>query len=595
MGMERACAVLEDGRLSCWGGAWKSFAPEVVPGVSDAVDVAVVGHTQEAFVARKDGSVLRVPARGPAATVPALRDVVEVTAGVNLVAARTRDGSVSVAESMPGHAKLTWRKLPVKGAKQVSAGGHVCALDAKEQVACFLVDEKKITPYSIPALGAVKRIASGGAATCAVLADGRSRCFEVGQGSRFKPIDLPAGELVGLANRDLDDGPTACLDTPEGLSCKWLNLGADGGMPYLGDRLVKSAAKPRTAQWVSNGAQACRRDTEGRVSCWGTVQHGLLGEPDTGFVTWPAKVPGVEGAVSLATGGLYTCASTDEGKVMCWGESPDDAGVPVDPRVRFVPGLTGVVKVVRVDLTELCAVKGDGSVACFTGRTEPSFWPLVDAPQLRGFREIHDVNGKSALVVLGAAGEVLEAHPFGFADSRITAVKLAPLAGMPVATRVLEEEGLIIAITEKEQAWTVRIEMEGVVGKPVREPKLDGAKEVVGTWAVLWNDGKVSFGDPRKGRVKREVVEPPVVHLLHGRGPDNQLCGVTAEGTVMCRGEERWARFVGLPKVVAEDSFWGQSCVIDTCGGVHCWGTNWAGQAGQSGVSSRPEPRPLAL
>jgi hypothetical protein len=117
---------------------------------------------------------------------------------------------------MPGHAKLPWQKLPVKGATQVSAGGHVCALDAKEQVACFTVGEKKIRPYSIPALGAVKRIASGGAATCAVLADGRSRCFEVGQGGSFKPIDLPAGELVGLASLDWNDGPTACLDTPEG-------------------------------------------------------------------------------------------------------------------------------------------------------------------------------------------------------------------------------------------------------------------------------------------------------------------------------------------------------------------------------------------
>jgi hypothetical protein len=95
--------------------------------------------------------------------------------------------------------------------------------------------------------------------------------------------------------------------------------------------------------------------------------------------------------------------------------------------------------------------------------------------------------------------------------------------------------------------------------------------------------------------VKRESVDPPVVHLLHGRGPDGQVCGITAEGTVMCLGEEKWARFVGLPKVVAEDSFWGQSCVIDTCGGVHCWGTNWAGQAGQSGVRSRSEPRPIAL
>jgi hypothetical protein len=166
---------------------------------------------------------------------------------------------------------------------------------------------------------------------------------------------------------------------------------------------------------------------------------------------------------------------------------------------------------------------------------------------------------------------------------------------MPVATRILEEEGVIIAMTDKEQAWTVRAGREGVVGKPVREPKLDGAKQVVSSWAILWADGRVSFGDPRTGRAKRETVEPPVVQLLHARGPDSHLCGVTADGMVVCGEDGKWARFPGLPKVVATDSFWGQSCVIDTCGGVHCWGTNWAGQAGQGGASSRSEPRPLAL
>lgn len=46
--------------------------------------------------------------------------------------------------------------------------------------------------------------------------------------------------------------------------------------------------------------------------------------------------------------------------------------------------------------------------------------------------------------------------------------------------------------------------MESNFGKPKREPKLDGAKRLVSSWAVLWNDGTVSFGDPRMAAVKRE-------------------------------------------------------------------------------------------
>jgi hypothetical protein len=70
--MERACAVLEKGGLSCWGGTYRSAAPEVVPGVTEAIDVAVVGFTQEAFVVRRDGSLLRVAGTAVSA-VPGFR------------------------------------------------------------------------------------------------------------------------------------------------------------------------------------------------------------------------------------------------------------------------------------------------------------------------------------------------------------------------------------------------------------------------------------------------------------------------------------------------------------------------------------------
>lgn len=593
MGMERACAVLEDGRVSCWGGQWRGHVPQVIAGVDEAVQLAVVGHTQDAFVVRKNGSLVRVRPDGTSSAVPGLGEVVEVAAGVNLVAARAKDGTVQVTEILPGRASFTWQKLPAKGVTQVSAGGHVCALDAKGQVSCFTVDGKKIKPYSVPALGAVKRILSGGSATCATLADGTNRCFEVGQGPSYKPIDLPAGKLIGLANLDWNDGPMACLDTPAGLACKWLDLGSDGEIPPI-ERFPPLGTKAGTAAWVSNGKSACLLSEAGKVSCWGFPGFGLLGEPDPGFVSWPSKVPGVEGAVSVATGGLYTCASTDDGKVTCWGDRGDDKSLAIDPKVRVVPGLSDVAKIVRVDNDELCAVKKDGAVVCFGGRAEPTSRPQKDAPALPGFRQILYLNGKNAVAVLTGQGALLTARPFGTWDARMTNASLEPVAGVPVAARLFYEGDVVIAIGESEQAWTMDADAEGKLSKPRREPKLDGAKRLVSSWAILWNDGTVSFGDPRGGGVKREKA-PPLVDLLDGRGPDSQLCGITTEGVVMCRGETAWGRLPGVPKTVAADSFWGQACVIDTCGAVHCWGTNWAGQAGVSGVAHRTEPRPVDL
>lgn len=594
MGMERVCAVLEDGRVTCWGGRWRSHAPEVVAGVDDAIQLAVVGHTQEVFVVRKDASLLRIAPDGTVAKVAGLGEVVEVAAGVNVIAARAKDGTVQVTESIPGAAKLTFRKLPAKDVKQVSAGGHVCTLDTKEQVSCFMVGEKGIKPYSIPALTGVKRILSGGAAACATLADGTSRCFEVGQGPSYKPIDLPAGKLVGLTSVDWNDGPTACLDTKAGLWCKWLNLGSDGEIAFIDKAPPQGSTKPGTAQWVSNGKSACLRDEAGKVSCWGSKGHGLLGEQDPGFLTWPVLVPGVEGAVSVATGGLYTCASTDGGNVMCWGHRGDDRSQAIEPKVRVFPGLSNVAKIVRTDSEEVCAVKKDGAVACFGGRTEAPSRPLADAPDLLDFRQIHNLNGKNAVALLNAQGALLTAAPFGTWDVRMTNAKLTAVTGLPAAIRLLDEDDVLIALTEAEQAWTLSVGRDGSLGKPKREPKLDGARRLVSSWAILWNDGTVSFGDPRGGKAKREKA-PALVELLDSRGPDSALCGISGEGFVMCRGDKEWSRLPGLPKVVAADSYWGQSCVIDTCGGVRCWGTNWAGQAGASGALSRAEPQPVEL
>ncbi|MEZ4299967.1 MAG: RCC1 domain-containing protein [Polyangiaceae bacterium] len=595
MGTSRACAALEDGRVSCWGGEGRGYQPHVIDGVDDAAQVAVVGNTDDVLVARKDGSVLRIGRDWKVTKVTGLKDVVELRAGTNLAAVRAKDGTAQVAEVMPGAPKLIFQKLPVKDAKQVTAAGHTCVLDAQEQVHCFLVSGIKIKPYSIVALPPVKRLLSGGAATCATLADGTNRCFEVGQGSSHKPVDLPAGTILGLSNVEADHGPTACFDTPAGLACRWLDLGSDSSLPYLREAPLVGKALTAGVEWASNGSTACLRDAAGKLSCWGWAGGGLLGEPDPSSVAWPSKVPGVEGAVSLANGSLFSCASLDDGRVMCWGNRPDEKDPAIDPKVRIVPGLSDVAKLTRVDSNETCATKKDGSVVCFGGGT--GTWTLKQepAPGLHGFRQIEYLNGKNGIALLDAQGALLAATSFGILDVRITNVKLAQVPGLPPATRLFYEEDTVLVVTESGQAWTMSADSDAKLGKPRREPRLDHARAVVSYWAVLWDDGTVSFGDPRRGASPREKA-PGIVDLLDARGPGTGLCGVTSDGVVLCRADDKqWSRLPGLPKIVAHEGYWGQACVIDTCGGVHCWGKNWAGQAGVSGMPARPAPKPLDL
>ncbi len=71
---------------------------------------------------------------------------------------------------------------------------------------------------------------------------------------------------------------------------------------------------------------SCAVTSDGKVHCWGRSSQGTLGNgkisSSTGdFVTKPAAVPGVNGAVEVGCGYDWTCARTSEGEVFCWGDA----------------------------------------------------------------------------------------------------------------------------------------------------------------------------------------------------------------------------------------------------------------------------------
>ena len=71
---------------------------------------------------------------------------------------------------------------------------------------------------------------------------------------------------------------------------------------------------------------SCAVTQDGSVHCWGRSSQGTLGNGKTStssldYVTKPAKVPGVAGAVEVGCGYDWTCARTSDGDVYCWGDS----------------------------------------------------------------------------------------------------------------------------------------------------------------------------------------------------------------------------------------------------------------------------------
>jgi len=151
-------------------------------------------------------------------------------------------------------------------------------------------------------------------------------------------------------------------------------------------RVVATASNGRTAQatatlaavgtpLASGQAHSCALTQDGHVQCWGYGGNGELGNGATLNQATPVSVTGLVGVLGLAAGDGHSCALLADRSVKCWGDngsgelgnlatSNGHSALPV-----AVDGLSNVVSL-AAGRYHTCALKGDGSVACFGQNTE---------------------------------------------------------------------------------------------------------------------------------------------------------------------------------------------------------------------------------
>jgi len=150
----------------------------------------------------------------------------------------------------------------------------------------------------------------------------------------------------------------------------------------LGDGDARSA--PGTVVWVEGVTDAravstgddhtCVLLQDGTVRCWGGDALGQLGTGDVGpSQASPLPVSGVSDAIAVAAGAAFTCVLGADGRVTCWGArafgrlgdgspcSSGDVGAPAS-----VPGLGHVIDL-HAGVSHACAVRSDGAVLCWGG------------------------------------------------------------------------------------------------------------------------------------------------------------------------------------------------------------------------------------
>ena len=192
-------------------------------------------------------------------------------------------------------------------------------------------------------------------------------------------------ETVGgtgeLRAEDIDCGALHCCAL---LSDKTVRCWGSNAEGELGDgthearaRPVVVAGLPRERPYpveIATHYQTCARMSDGTVWCWGSNDHGQLGDGTTDSRPTPARVHGLKNATQIAVGGGgdFTCALVNDGTARCWGDIsriPVGDGIPAGTsEYHLVPtpvvGLTNGIEI-EAGATHACARLRDRTLRCW--------------------------------------------------------------------------------------------------------------------------------------------------------------------------------------------------------------------------------------
>jgi alpha-tubulin suppressor-like RCC1 family protein len=226
------------------------------------------------------------------------------------------------------------------------------------------------------------RIGAGHKHSCAVNSAGAVKCWggnEFGQlGNGTTTNSTVPVEVVGLASGVIAMSPsydrTCIVNSAGAVKCWGENVNGE-----LGNGTTVNSSVPVDVVGLSSGAASvsaglshtCALTAAGGVKCWGSNEHGQLGNNTMKSSTVPVDVVGLtSGVISVSAGKRMTCVVTSDGGVKCWGFNDNfgqlgngsnaASAVPVD-----VVGLASGVAAVFAGDEAPCAITNGGGVKCW--------------------------------------------------------------------------------------------------------------------------------------------------------------------------------------------------------------------------------------
>lgn len=211
-----------------------------------------------------------------------------------------------------------------------------------------------------------------------------------GAGGRCHPADQPAAcSAAGDAGIDAPDGglPTgafSALAVGDRFACaigrvdREVYCWGDNGLGQLGDGTLTTrgaaAVIAEPGPWKAVGAgtyHACAIKESGEAYCWGSGDRGQVdGDTDLQIFQQPEEVPVPDGVTFTAIdgGGLHTCAVDSDGQMWCWGLGDEGelgrGGVTGTNAPAIVDGATRYETVSAHD-ARTCAIATDDTAWCW--------------------------------------------------------------------------------------------------------------------------------------------------------------------------------------------------------------------------------------
>jgi alpha-tubulin suppressor-like RCC1 family protein len=226
-------------------------------------------------------------------------------------------------------------------------------------------------PLDTPGLSSVAALGVGTYFHCALITDGRVKCYglnssgQLGSGSLadgFVPADvIELGPSTAISASQ--SGFFACAVTIAGAAKCW----GSNARGQLGNDSGDDASAPVEVKGLQNGVTrvAAGRDhacaiANGKTYCWGDNSYNQLGDGSGTDRKTPTEVAGLPPLVEIAAGAAHTCGRTEDGAVHCWGSS--ESGNPPSGTLQVIS--SGVVEIAAGG-HHSCAITADSTLRCW--------------------------------------------------------------------------------------------------------------------------------------------------------------------------------------------------------------------------------------